>query len=938
MIPEIISLDGEWDFFYSPQKFEAGQTLLPDSKLYTGKIRTPGYWDDQYELFDEEDFFGLTARFNPDYRKPHFPMGRSLTPHASSSFLIGSGYYRKKISADFAPGSQIVLTVGPAMWGCCVYCNQQFAGKVTGYSTASDFDLSNLMMPHTDNELIIVVCNVHDDGGAFHRVDKTHDGIAFGTRPGQHRGLAAQGYQAERAGIGGGVSLKITGNARIADYFISFENEVPHWHVELVHGTHTQLVWEISRNGKILYSGMVPCHADQIDFTTPEAILDRWSDRTPELYDVRLTLLQDAKPVDSVVWQWAPCTVVCRGTSILVNGDPTYFRGVTEHCYFPETCNPHFDKQQYLHDLKILKNAGFNFIRCHTWCPPEPFYDACDELGLFVQTEFPSVYTFEEARAIIRQVRKHTCAVILCEGNEKCICEKGIERLRTVAAILHEMAPGMLFNPQEAIRGVEYDFAPGQKTTAYPYEHDAERLAALASFSDLYGSLGNGYFSYFHDQFPGVEKVMEEHTIYQKPCLSHEIGILGGYLDFDLENRYKGTFIGTDLFEAAREHMQKHGVYQYRKEYYELNCRFISSIRKQLMENIRQCPCITGSDYLGGIDTHWHLVGYPCGILNEFYEEKYGETIADVRRYNDETVVLCSAGNRRNRRQGTTFSEEIRLSYYGKGALDRGTLNWSFEINGQCVAGGCKTFSGIAPGSVTAIGQVEFELPTDTTARCGILRCEVESAGKTWENHWKFWVFPAAAPAEYSNVRCADRLTPDLIKFMEDGGAVFLTDHFPGATLRENFRPHTSGRSIGHSGARLHAHPIWRDFPNETFADWQFFSMMKDSKSLIFDKSMPEFAPILELIPSFKMVKRKTLLAEYAVGKGRLMICGLNLQESDPAAVWMKHILLKYLASQDHIQVPAWNAGQLRQTFEAIPETIERAGKKIDAGGRPIDD
>ena len=63
--PLFLSLDGEWDFFYSPQLFTPAESPLPEKNLFTGKMVTPGYWDDHYELFDEEDFFGLTARFNP---------------------------------------------------------------------------------------------------------------------------------------------------------------------------------------------------------------------------------------------------------------------------------------------------------------------------------------------------------------------------------------------------------------------------------------------------------------------------------------------------------------------------------------------------------------------------------------------------------------------------------------------------------------------------------------------------------------------------------------------------------------------------------------------------------------------------------------------------------------------------------------------------------
>lgn len=934
-----ISLDGDWAFFYSPVKFEAGSSVLPDVKQYTGRIRTPGYWDDQYEGFDEEDFFGLTAKFNPDYRKPHFPMGRSLTPHAASSFLIGSGYYRKVITPEFEADSRTVLTVGPAMWGCSVFCNGHLAGTVTGYSTATDFDLTDLLESGRENEIIIVVCNVHDDGGAYCRVDGSHDGIPFGARPGQHRGLAAQGYQSERAGIGGGVTLHICGSSRIADWFVSCEDLVPHWHAELTNGIGTELYWSITdKNGETVTSGRIGCEQDRIDFLTP-ADLKYWSDRDPELYTLNLTLYRNGVVTDTVRQQWGIRKVTCAGPVLLVNGKPSYFRGVTEHCYFAETCNPHFDKAKYLRDLGVLKAAGFNFIRCHTWCPPEPFYDACDELGIYVQTELPSVYNFEEARHIIRMIRRHTCAVIFCEGNEKIICENAMIRLKKLVDMLHCMAPGMLFNPQEAMRGVEYGCVPPQKITMEPFQHDSERLAKVAEFSDLYGSLGEGYFSYSHDIFPGVEVQERIQSVYKKPCLSHEIGILGGYLDFELEKRYEGTFIGTDLFKAARENMTKHGVYENRKLYYERNCRFISSLRKQLVENIRACRNISGYDYLGGIDTHWHLIGYPCGVFNEFYEEKYGEPIADILKYNGESVLLCGTGYERNRTAGSRFTVPVQISYYGPETVS-GVIRWSFESEDGKIAEGSNDFENLNPGTVCDLCTVDIMLPAYNNAKAALLTAEAEFAGTTIRNQWKYWIFPegTGTETEYKNVRKTDELTEDVITFMEQGGAVLLTGNFPGTTMMENFRTHTSGRSLGHSGILPHPHPIWDRFPHEGFGDWQFYRLMRESTSLIRDDGMPEYQPVIELIPSFKLIKRKSPLTEYQVGQGRLMICGLRLdQTGDPACVWMQKILMDYLADPaQYANAPAWCANDLRKRLGVTVNA--NTGKRIDEGGRPIDD
>ena len=932
-LPQNFSLNGEWDFFYSPKQFTPLLTALPAAEEYTGKMVTPGYWDDHYELYDEEDFFGLTARFNPDYRKPHFPMGRSLTPHAASSFLVGTGYYRKRffVTEEF---NCATLTVGPAMWGCCVYCNGNFAGSVTGYSTASTYVLDDFLRVGEENELIIVVCNVHDDGGAYHRVDGSHNGVVFGTRPGQHRGLAAQGYQSERAGINGGVWLKFTKKAELTDYFISFASGIPLWHVE-TRGGKAELEWKISQNGSVVDSGALAIDGCAEFTSAVPPVL--WSDRNPALCDIELILKDNGQVIDSANFKWGARQVTVNGMELQVNGIPTFFRGVTEHCYFADTTNPHYDKEKYLRELGVIRAAGFNFIRCHTWCPPEPFYEACDELGFLVQTEFPSIWSFDEAEAIIKQIRRHSSAVILCEGNEKIIDEVAIVRMQRLIKMLHSLAPGMLYNPQEAMRGIEYEFTPGRKLIKSPLHHDPERLDRVREFSDCFGCLG-GEFSYIHDEFPGRDYIEARNAVYQRPCLSHESGILGGALDFAQEERYKGTFIGTDLFEAARENMQKHGVYEKERIYYEKNSLFISSCRKQLIENLRSCRNMAGFDYLGGIDTHWHLIGYPCGVFNEFYEEKYGETIADVRRYCGESILLCTAGRFRNLQENTVFSQDIEFTCFESAPVKSAILKWSFEtMDGKIIASGENTTGNLPMGQVIPVGKVEFALPVSGKGVQAILKATLSADGKEWENFWKFWIFPAGEFTMTADVKVCDKLDDAAIAFMENGGKVLLTDNFPGEALEENFRSHTSGRSLGHGGALLNPHPVWNKYPHENFQDWQFYPLMHKSKSLVYDREMPEFAPAYELIPSFKLVKHKSMLSEFTVGKGRLMISGFRFDADDPGAKYMLRAICEYLAEDASAPAPAWCADDLRKRISSGGST-GKTGKRMDAGGRPIDD
>lgn len=933
-----ISLDGTWEFFYSCEKFVPAWGALPAREKFTGQMVTPGYWDDHYELFDEEDFFGLRARFNPDYRPLHFPMGTTLFPHACSTFLIGSGFYRKSITAELKEGERIFMTVGPAMWRSAVYCNGEFAGENTGYSVAKEYELTSFFKKDCENEIIIVVCNVNDDGGAYCRADGSHNGGEYGTRPGQHRGLAAQGFQSERAGIGGGVKLRITGKKAVKDCFISFESERPCWHVELVNGIGARLRWSIADGEKLIADGTVEAKENAFTFTTPVPP-ELWSDRVPKLYNCTLELEdpESNETADSRTWRWGARKVVTDGPRIRVNGSLTYFRGATEHCYFAETCNPHFDYEKYIHDLGVLKQAGFNFIRCHTWCPPEPFYDACDTLGIFVQTELPSIYSFEEAEDILRMIRRHTCAVILCEGNEKKIHNVELERMRTVAAMMRRLAPGMLFNPQEAIRGVEYDFMPNREITAVPMRYDKLQFDRIAEFSDLYGSLGGGYFSYAHDLFPGAEAIDKMQAFYKKPCLSHEIGILGGFLDFSCEKRYENTFIGTGFFEASRKQMERHGVYQYAEKYYKYNSLFISSIRKQLIENLRSCSTITGYDYLGGIDTHWHLFGYPCGIFNEFYEEKYGESINDVRRYNGESIFTCSAANQRNRFAGSEFKEQILLSYFGAAEKISSTLRWRFILKeGALIAEGESDFTAAA-GTITPAGEAAFTLPESDIPYGCRLEVRAEFNGEVIDNFWDFYVFPDACGKEACGVRIADKLDEEMIAFMEKGGALLLTGNFPARVTDEAFRPHTSGRAGLHGGILLHDHPVWEDFPHNGFMEWQFFNMMRSSTAVVYDDQMPEYNVMMELIPSFKLVKRKSVLTEFQVGRGRCIMCGLRLDDADPAARYLKKALLDYLAGSKKAPAASWEPDALRRRLaNGIPS--KRAVVKVDAGGRPIED
>ena len=167
---KIIDLSGSWEFTCRPESRTPGEKC-PEN--FPGFMLIPGFWDDHYELFDYTDDFDRNARFNPEYRPIHFPMGQ-VTPDASKPFITGTAYYRKKITIANIDDCCAVLSVGPAVWGSEVFCNGRSAGYNSGYSTGYEYDLTGLLKSG-ENEIVIAVSNCNR-GGARDSANGQHRG------------------------------------------------------------------------------------------------------------------------------------------------------------------------------------------------------------------------------------------------------------------------------------------------------------------------------------------------------------------------------------------------------------------------------------------------------------------------------------------------------------------------------------------------------------------------------------------------------------------------------------------------------------------------------------------------------------------------------------------------------------------------------------------
>ncbi len=883
---KIMDLSGDWDFGYTPDFRPVGELPPAQPDIFETAMPLPGYWDDHKDRLGPCNFYGRDARFNPDYRPMEFPMGQ-VAPDASTPFLLGVGWYRREvfIPDEYALGL-FELRIGPCVMNAAVWCNRTRLAAHIGYSTGFAVDLSSAILPGRLNEIIIAVSNTAND----------------------RRGCAIRGYQGRRGGIGGGIELKISGSNAIRDTHLTAGPERSTWHVELHRAPKpgTVLEWRLGDS-----RGAVTPDKKDFIFSPDLPELEEWNEHSPHLYRLELILKQEDELLDRLERSWGCRRPSVRGTKLLLNGRPVFLRGSTEHFNFPLTANAHWNVAEYRSNIRKLKAVGFNWLRFHTWCPPEPYLDAADAEGMMIQIEVPRFSQSGEWEDIVRLIRRHPSAIILCGGNEDLIDESRIEELHRLYALCRRLSPDLLFNPQEGLRGVEYGEADTMgHTVETPFPHNPDRLAALAGFSDVYGAYSAGMLSYFTGDFECPEELDRNLKIYGKPCLSHEVGILGNYLNLDLEHRYDGTYIGPGLYSAVRKHLADVGLLDKAALYYRNSCRITASIRKHTLENARRCRLLAGYDFLGGCDAHWHRCGYPCGILNEFYELKPGASERDILAYNGENVLLLDVGCLRNLKEGERFSRTLRASCWGKESpLTGGRLEWNLRSSGGAVLRSGELASPpLDSGEVTALGVIEFTLPKVSEPVETTLECRFSSGTAILENEWNFWVFPDVVTptrcAEPSGVLETDELTPRELEMLSRGDSVLLTGHFPTDTVEATFQPTQSGRVGGDLATIIGEHPALNRFPHRGFCDWQFYSLLKNSRAMLFDHTELPFAPLIEMVSSFKHARPKAMLCEYRVGPGRLMLASLNLRNSDPAAATLRQILLDYLGNDRSYAAP----------------------------------
>jgi len=142
-----------------------------------------------------------------------------------------------------------------------------------------------------------------------------------------------------------------------------------------------------------------------------------WSPENPYLYELHSLIMEKDRVLDEVVTRIGIRRFeIDAKDGFRLNGSPCYLRGTNYHQEFPYVGYAMSDPAHY-RDARLIKDAGFNFVRLSHYPHAEAFMDACDELGIIVMDAIPGWQFFGDAlfqersrqdcRDMIRRDRNH---------------------------------------------------------------------------------------------------------------------------------------------------------------------------------------------------------------------------------------------------------------------------------------------------------------------------------------------------------------------------------------------------------------------------------------------------------------------------------------------------------------------------------------------------
>lgn len=647
----------------------------------------------------------------------------------------------------------------------------------------------------------------------------------------------------------------------------------------------------------------------------------------------------------------------------VINGRNTYLRGTHFGGDYPLSGIPDCGSAYWDKIMETVKTWGMNFIRCHSYCPPEAAFEAADRAGVYLQIECDMWNVFapdaqmnnvlwEETKRILDAFGNHPSFLMLSPSNEP-----GGDWLMPLTDWVSKCRAYDSRHLYTIQSGWPYPMEP-DKITGTDYVCFHRSGFGIQPGGTIRGTRGwNG-----GDYRESLKDI-------SYPVICHELGQWCTYPDFDVIDKFTG-YLQPGNFEIFRESARAHDVLGQNKEFvYNSGRQQVRMLKEDLEANLRT-PYIYGFELL---DLHDYLGQGTAlvGILDPFWDSKGYVTPNEWRQFCDETVLLARIESYCiDRAKNATISIPIEVSHFGRAPLQSVRIHWQLEqqpVTEYTYGEHGKTLTQTVFQSPVLCGtlkQRDYALEKNQSAGCiylnmediqpdcaYVLRVSIEANGKIVENTWTLWIFDSSKLNPVS--------TPDESKAESDTHEdVFITsDCFHAETLLNEgkrvlfelpyedtsydcppvrFNPSFWNSQMGPTWARgmgmiiQNAHPAFASFPTTADGGWQWQSLIENARGLRVEKLGCDcITNLVQPIDEWNRNNKMSLLFECQVGTARLMMTSINLEQDTPQAAALKKSILSYMKSDAFEPQGQVSWKQLSSLFE-INDVMKELGAKID--------
>ncbi len=654
----------------------------------------------------------------------------------------------------------------------------------------------------------------------------------------------------------------------------------------------------------------------EVEFDMGEGMLT-WDEFNPALYNMETRLISGSKVLDKKETTFGMREISINGKWFYLNDRKIQLRGTVENCCFPLTGYAPMDVDSWVRVFRICKEYGLNHMRFHSYCPPEAAFKAADIVGFYLQAEGPSwpnhgsslgdgkpidKYLMDETKRLTSEYGNHPSFIMLASGNEprgrwvawvtefvKYWKKTDSRRVYTGASVGGSWAwqPGNQYHVKAGARGLSWDAMP-------------------ESYSDYKNKID---------------------TV-SVPFVSHETGQWCAFPDFTEIKKYTGVNKAKN-FELFQENLNDNDMGLQGHDFMMASGKLQTLCYKHEIEKTLRTPDYAGFQLLSLNDYSGQGTAL-VGVLNVFWEEKGYCNSSDFRKFCGPVVPLIRT-SKFVYQSDEHLTADVELSYFGENSYEVIKPEWILKDEfGAVLLSGKLEEKAVETGSNIPLGKIDIDL--SFIGKAAEVNLEIKLGDAS--NDWDFYIYPSNVKMPSAgNVIIAYEWNDDIKNKLLNGKDVLLmaagrieygkdvvqtlAPVFWNTSWFKMRPPHTTGLLINPN------HPVFRNFPTGYYADLRWWDIINKTQVMQLTDFPKGFTPLIQPIDTWFLNRKLGMLIEAKVGKGRLIISSIDLDENlhkRPVARQLYISILDYM-----------NSNKFRPQYLVDPEVVSGLFEKASS-------